>query len=199
MGPPPPASSGSLLTPAFAPVITAALGYWIRGFEAGFTETTDRIDDLVSNVERILDAARDYWSRDAAAKTESDLALEGEIRGRLHALSVHIVELSPRLGRAAIKALEDKLTELRRLVTAGSFAELDRRAEGERIASTYRLGAELVALLRRASRRYRRGSVVGGAVLTAGACKRLMIRGGRRGPAYLSTIKRWAQRLPSAD
>ena len=144
------------IVPPLAATVGAVLGYILRGFENRRGEIYDRVNDIVSNVTKLQEVSTAYWSKTRAEthRDHEDLASEGEIMGRVHAINMMIEDIAPLIKQDAAAALRSSVVDLRMAVTGGKFAsDAGRVAEPQAIQSGFRAGYELITRLRKTSRR----------------------------------------------
>lgn len=158
---PPPASNTSTSSLMYfspiVPILAVAAGYFFRAWEDQKKEISERIDDIVKQINSLLDVNKSYWSREKGIerKTAKDISEEGEILGTLHQINAMIIGLEEFLTKESQNSIQAYMINLRKACTKNSqFAtEGSRCASPSSINDAYVASASLIRHLRLESRK----------------------------------------------
>lgn len=152
------ASTSSLmyLSP-IVPILAVAVGYFFRGWEDQKKEISERIDDIVKQINSLLHVNKSYWSREKGIerKTVKDISEESEILGILHQINAMIIGLEGILSAESQTFIQSYMISLRQACTKNSqFAtEGIRYSSPSSIKDAYVASASLVRHLRLEARK----------------------------------------------
>ncbi|MFN4277751.1 MAG: hypothetical protein ACK4FJ_15745 [Ferrovibrio sp.] len=130
-------------------LIGALLSYFLKRYELRVAEITARVDDIITEVKAIEEAAAEYWARTAK---EGDKLVEERLTGRLHRLS-QLVAYCQNEGWESDILLENKLIRFRAAVSGAPFGESDRFASYHKVRNITGTGSDLIITVRKARRR----------------------------------------------
>ena len=109
------------------PIIGVYVGYRLKAIENRSSEISNRIDELVDQLEKIAAAGAAYWKRDTRQKgqNEEDIVLEAEIQSRVHGLLELFEGLANNFKLRSVQKTRDLISEVRQATTSRDFAADD--------------------------------------------------------------------------
>lgn len=138
-------SFSDLLKVAVA-LATVWFGFWLRGFESYASLLGLRVDEVVEEVNKVVDAGSNYWRRDTtgSAKDADDIALEAEIQGRIHSVNELFENISKFLSQEHCGNVRRLIVDLRQTLTGRDFASVKGHdSSGLSISQSFSIAAQL--------------------------------------------------------
>jgi hypothetical protein len=128
------------------PVLGVWIGFWLRGFENRAAVLQARVDDIIDETVKLVEAGSLYWRRDttSAPKDAEDIALEAEIQGRSHAINELFEVIAASFRIDPTTQVRSCIVELRQSLTGRDFAALSGHvSSGQAISQAYTISSRL--------------------------------------------------------
>lgn len=130
-------------------LVGSILSYFLKRYELRVAEITARVDDVITEIKAVEEAAAEYWSR---GFKDGDKLIEERLTGRLHRLS-QLLSYCQTEGWQFDPLLEHKFIRFRAAVSGAPFSGADRPASYHKIRNVTGTGSDLIVTVRQARRR----------------------------------------------